>query len=249
MDPLSNLFSDAGELAGCHGLVVDDQDDSREMLTALLETCGMTVTAAASGNLAYVAFRERRPHILISDIWMPDGDGCELVRRIRTLGQEEGGLVPAIAISGGASHDESLEAGFHCHFRKPVEPLVLLDCVRDFVRTDGTSRAKWSLTPDGGDLLLRYDGHVTGADMREATVMMSRLLEESADGYRLVVDLRDLTGWDPSVAAVGQAGVWRQRHKLRSVLVVGGSITARLVARTAAFVLGLRCSFADELPR
>jgi CheY-like chemotaxis protein len=247
MHSLSKLFSDAGELAGCHGLVVDDQDDSREMLTALLETCGMTVSAAASGNQAYVAFRERRPHILISDIWMPDGDGCELVRRIRTLGAEEGGLVPAIAISGGASPEESLEAGFHFHFKKPVEPLGLLDAVRDFVRVDGATRAQWSLIPDGADLVLRYEGHVTAADMRAATALMSRLLEES-DGYRLVVDLRTLTGWDPSVAAVGQAGVWRQRHKLRSVLVVGGTITARLVARTATLVMGLRCSFADELP-
>src|SRR3954463_12915110 len=107
------MFAGDGELAGASALVVDDEADTRELLQTFLSMCGMTVHTAGSGAEAFDVFLRERPHIIVSDIWMANVSGIELIRRIRALPPEDGGLTPAIAISGGASPEESIEAGFH----------------------------------------------------------------------------------------------------------------------------------------
>jgi CheY-like chemotaxis protein len=69
-------------------------------------------------------FEEFRPELLVSDIAMPDEDGGSLLRRIRALGPERGGDVPALALTALASDEDrrrSVEAGFQLHMAKPVD--------------------------------------------------------------------------------------------------------------------------------
>jgi len=79
------------ELVGRRALVVDDEEDAREMLRALLEGCGVSVRTAASVQEALGALGEERPDVLLSDIGMPGEDGYALIERVRALGPAVGG--------------------------------------------------------------------------------------------------------------------------------------------------------------
>ena len=241
------MLADTGELAGVRALVVEDHHDNRELLVDLLSLCGAVVSAAASESEAFDLFQRERPDIVLSDVWMPEGDGLSLVRKIRALPPELGGLTPAIAITGGATEEQCLEAGFHYQLKKPVEPLVLLDCVRDFVRPKGIGRAQWSTCVRGDDLVLQIVGHVTATDMHNAISVLARLLQCSA-GHRVVVDLRHVTGFDPSAGFVAETLIWQVRSKIRGVVIVGGSPFAQLVSRGACMVIGVACEIADRMP-
>jgi CheY-like chemotaxis protein len=75
--------------------------------------------------LALAAVERERPEVLVCDIGMPDVDGHELLRRIRALGPERGGDVPAVALTAFARSEDrirALRAGFEIHVAKPVEP-------------------------------------------------------------------------------------------------------------------------------
>jgi CheY-like chemotaxis protein len=77
------------DLAGVHVLVVEDTDDSREILRVALEYCGALVTTAASASAAKRRLENLRPHVLVSDIAMPD-DGLELVRGVKKVAEKQG---------------------------------------------------------------------------------------------------------------------------------------------------------------
>jgi CheY-like chemotaxis protein len=105
-------------------LLVDDETDGREMVTIMLEIIGVQVKAAASANEALQTFAEWRPDILVSDIGMPAEDGYSLIRKVRALPPEQGGNVPAAALTGYASEEdylEALSAGYHSRIKKPVD--------------------------------------------------------------------------------------------------------------------------------
>jgi signal transduction histidine kinase/ActR/RegA family two-component response regulator len=111
-------------LEGLRVLLVDDETDGRELVTIMLEIIGVQVKAAASANEALQTFAEWRPDILVSDIGMPAEDGYSLIRKVRALPPEQGGNVPAAALTGYASKEdylEALSAGYHSHIKKPVE--------------------------------------------------------------------------------------------------------------------------------
>src|ERR1044072_4275265 len=100
------------------------------MVATELRAQGAIVTCADSAAVAMHAFQEHAPDLLISDISMPQEDGHSLIRRIRALPSEQGGSVPAIALTALARNEDrvaALEAGFQIHFAKPVdlERLVL----------------------------------------------------------------------------------------------------------------------------
>jgi len=112
-------------LAGLEVLVVDDEADARELVTAVLTSYGARVRSVASAERALEALREKPSDVLISDIGMPHEDGYSLIRRLRALPPEQGGAIPAGALTAYASADDhrrALEAGFHAHITKPVEP-------------------------------------------------------------------------------------------------------------------------------
>ncbi len=111
-------------LANLQLLVVDDDDDTREFLIALLEDEGSVVRSAASVAGALAALESYWPDLLLSDIGMPEADGYELIRRVREMEVLRGGKIPAIALTAYAREEErkqALEAGFQMHLSKPVD--------------------------------------------------------------------------------------------------------------------------------
>jgi PAS domain S-box-containing protein len=109
-------------------LVVDDDADARDLLAQILGQAGADVTVAASADEALDVLRRWRPDVLVSDIGMPGDDGYVLIRKVRALGFEEGGQVRALALTAYARSEDrvlALEAGFHTHIAKPVDPLEL----------------------------------------------------------------------------------------------------------------------------
>ena len=111
-------------LAGLRVLLVEDDPGTREAMTEMLELGGARVVAAASAAQAMSEFEGLRPELLVCDIAMPGEDGYSLLRRIRALGADRGGDVPAVALTALASEDDrrhALDAGFQVHMAKPVD--------------------------------------------------------------------------------------------------------------------------------
>jgi CheY-like chemotaxis protein len=124
------------DLSGVSVLVVDDDRDARELIARILTDCQAKVALAANAHEALELFQAEPPDLLISDLGMPDMDGFELVSRVRALGRERGGRVPAIALTAFARSEDrlrALEAGFSAHISKPVEPGELIAAVAGIV--------------------------------------------------------------------------------------------------------------------
>jgi CheY-like chemotaxis protein len=116
--------------------VVDDDRDARELIKRILNDCGATVRIAASAREALDLLREAPANLLISDLGMPETDGFELLDRVRGLPRDQGGQVPAIALTAFARSEDrlrALEAGFSAHISKPVEPSELIATVASVV--------------------------------------------------------------------------------------------------------------------
>lgn len=114
----------ADDLAGLKILVVDDEADTCELLRALLTRCGAEVAAARSAAEAFELFRQVQPDVVVSDIGMPGEDGYELIRRLRALPNDQGGNVPAVALTAYARVEDrmkALKAGYQMHVAKPIE--------------------------------------------------------------------------------------------------------------------------------
>lgn len=106
-------------------LIIEDHDDAREALRALLELEGHRVEAAASGPQGIDLVRRRKPDVALIDIGLPEVDGYEVARRIRAL---EGTCPYLIALTGYGQPDDvkrAHEAGFDAHLLKPVDPDAL----------------------------------------------------------------------------------------------------------------------------
>jgi signal transduction histidine kinase/ActR/RegA family two-component response regulator len=131
-------------LEGVRVLVVDDEADTREMLAIVLGQCQMDVRTAASAAEALGIFDEAgsswRPDVLVSDIGMPGDDGYMLVGKVRQRPVEEGGMVPAVALTAYARMEDrmkALAAGFQMHVAKPVEPAELVLIIRSLLEYRG----------------------------------------------------------------------------------------------------------------
>lgn len=115
-------------LSGIKILLVEDEPDSREIQTVMLEEFGAEVISVSSAQQALEILQQSKLHILISDIGMPLMDGYELLRQIRLLPPEKNGLIPAIALTAYASdtdQEQAMAAGYQIHLAKPFEPLKL----------------------------------------------------------------------------------------------------------------------------
>ncbi len=115
-------------LDGLRLLVVDDEADARRLLVKVLEQAGATVTAAGSAAQAMAALKpggqNANPHVLVSDIGMPDEDGFDLIRQVRKAGHTARDL-PAVALTAFVHKEDTrqaLLAGFQVHVPKPVDP-------------------------------------------------------------------------------------------------------------------------------
>ncbi len=119
-------------LAGLRVLVVDDDRDARSLVERILRDCQAEVTTAASAREAMDHVQQARPDVLLSDIGMPEEDGYDLIRQVRSLNAEQGGGVPAAALTAFARSEDrrrALMAGYQTHLAKPVEPGELLAVV------------------------------------------------------------------------------------------------------------------------
>jgi CheY-like chemotaxis protein len=122
--------------------VVEDNEDTREPLKALLQSCGAEVHTAGSAPEALESLRHAKPDLLLCDIGLPGQDGFALLHRIRAMKAEEGGHVPAIALTAFAQsqdREQSLAAGFQAHLPKPVDQSVLIRTIEVVLRTVAAS--------------------------------------------------------------------------------------------------------------
>jgi K+-sensing histidine kinase KdpD/ActR/RegA family two-component response regulator len=115
-------------LAGIRVLLVDDDDDMRDAVRALLEQHGAEVTDVASAAAALAALEHSRPHVLLSDLTMPGESGYDLMRKVA----ERDSTLPSVALTSLGTEDDrrhALAAGFLMYLAKPVEAQVLIKAV------------------------------------------------------------------------------------------------------------------------
>jgi PAS domain S-box-containing protein len=121
-------------LSGLRILIVDDEKDTLEFIQFLLEQYGGVVMPAASGAEAFSALKQWQPDVLLSDIAMPEEDGFMLLHRVRALGVEAGGNIPAIALTAHAREEDrerALSGGFQKYLAKPIKPSDLIATVAE----------------------------------------------------------------------------------------------------------------------
>jgi two-component system cell cycle response regulator DivK len=113
-------------------LVVEDQEDNRQILRDLLGNAGYELIEAADGEQALIAYAKQRPDLILMDIQLPVMDGYETTRRIRA--DPESRAIPIIAVTSYAlAGDEAkaLAAGCNSYITKPYSPRALLAKVRE----------------------------------------------------------------------------------------------------------------------
>lgn len=129
-------------------LIVEDDPDARRLLEKILTDAGATVTATSSAAEALAAIHSAKPHVLISDLAMPDQDGFDLIRQVRESGLTAKDL-PAVALTAFAQKKErrrALLAGFQVHLAKPVDPHDLTAVISSLAgRTDHAASDALSL--------------------------------------------------------------------------------------------------------
>ncbi len=129
-----------GELPTLDGitvLVVDDEDDTRDFMQRVLSGRDARVLIARSAAEALAVLSHERPDILLSDIGMPEQDGYSLIRQVRALPHEQGGDIPAAALTAFTRAEDrkrALLAGFQSHVAKPVTPTELVAIVAGLAR-------------------------------------------------------------------------------------------------------------------
>ena len=129
-------------LAGTRVLLVDDEEDARVMLKALLEGYGASVNAVGSAAEAWRCLERDGCDVLLSDIGMPEEDGYSLVARVRGHGAARVSGTRAVALTAYARDDDrarSLAAGFDAYLPKPVEPSELLEVLAGLLKRQVSS--------------------------------------------------------------------------------------------------------------
>ena len=129
--PTHGLAEEPSALPSLHGvsvLVVDDEQDARELIQHMLEDRGAVVTVAESGEAALRVLATSRPDVVISDIGMPRMDGFQFLRRFRAE-EPKGRRIPAVALTAFARPEDrkrALLAGYQSHMSKPVDMAELI---------------------------------------------------------------------------------------------------------------------------
>jgi PAS domain S-box-containing protein len=124
--------NEASSLSGCRALVVDDDEDARELIATILTTAGANVQTASSVHEALRCLDASTPDVLLADIGMPGVDGYSLIREVRRREVQSGQHLPSGAITAYAgSHDRerALAAGFDRYVSKPINPPAIVETV------------------------------------------------------------------------------------------------------------------------
>ena len=152
--PADELASvSASALAGIRVLIVDDEADTRDLLSTVLAQYSAETKIAASADAALETLEQWLPHVLITDIAMPGEDGYDLIRRVRALTKDRGGQLPAIAVTAHARAEDrarTLAAGYQTHIAKPVEPSQLAAIVARLAGRKAGQAAFMNLKADKG---------------------------------------------------------------------------------------------------
>ncbi len=131
-------WTPSGRLHGVRVLVVDDQDDARDLVATVLEGAGATVLQAASAAAAMKTIAGTTVEVIVSDIGMPGEDGYMFLQRLRATGASPSARgLPALALTAyarGEDRDKALAAGFQEHVAKPIEPTSLIEVLAGLVR-------------------------------------------------------------------------------------------------------------------
>lgn len=130
----SDPVDDDVPLAGLRVLVVEDEADTLEFLIATLEMAGAMVVGVSSATQALAAIAEQKPDVLVSDIGMPELDGYSLIRQVRSQESDSEPVLPALALTAYARDSDrarALNAGFHQHISKPIQPDRLITVVKN----------------------------------------------------------------------------------------------------------------------
>jgi PAS domain S-box-containing protein len=138
--PLRSTDGQSTRLDGVTVLIVEDDADTRVMLTNALQQYGASVVSAQSVPIALDVAEIIKPHVLVSDIGMPGDDGYTLMKKIRSGQAEQLRDVPSIALTAYTKpedRDRALSSGFTYHLAKPVDPLLVVRTVEQAAR--GTS--------------------------------------------------------------------------------------------------------------
>jgi two-component system CheB/CheR fusion protein len=127
----------AGRLIGVRILLVEDIDETRFALEAILNETGAATVSCETAACAIEAFERLRPHIILSDLGLPDVDGFELIDRVRAYESSiNAALVPAVALTAFAGQNirrKALESGFQLCITKPIQPVALLEAIESLI--------------------------------------------------------------------------------------------------------------------
>lgn len=140
-DPISSLappqFMFSRELNGLRVLVVDDQEDARELIKEVLQRCRADVTCVGDAAEAVEALNGAAWDVLLSDLGMPGEDGYSLIEKVRKRDPREGGEIRAVAVTAYARLEDrshALHSGFDAHVAKPINPAELVEVVANLMR-------------------------------------------------------------------------------------------------------------------
>ena len=124
--PLTSPSKEVPQVAGTRVLIVEDNHDSRVTLEKLLRLYGCEVSTAADGHGGFDAISKLKPDVALVDIGLPDIDGYEVARRVRSELTEL--PVRLVAVTGYGREDRAavFNAGFNAHLVKPFDPKELL---------------------------------------------------------------------------------------------------------------------------
>ena len=113
-------------------VVVEDHDNARKYISLFLRRFGASVFEARNGIEGLEAVKVHRPALVLSDIFMPESDGFEMLREIRALGND--GRIPVVAMTAQVNRELTLAAGFNALLPKPFTPNDLLWTIRSVLR-------------------------------------------------------------------------------------------------------------------
>jgi CheY-like chemotaxis protein len=122
-------------------LLVDDDADTLQVLSVMIEDAGAKVVTATSATQALEVLQWHRPNVLVSDLAMPGEDGYSLIEQIRSLETKEKGQLPAVALTSYVRVEDrarALSAGFNMFVPKPVEPTELINAIANLADTAQT---------------------------------------------------------------------------------------------------------------
>jgi CheY-like chemotaxis protein len=148
MPAIQSLKSDKitpTKLEGLRVLVIDDDVDVRELAEKILTDAGALVSLADSVRAAFELLVTARPHVIISDIEMPEENGYSFLRNLRSVLDEDGGRTPAIALTGRTLPEDrrrALAAGFNVHLPKPTTATELVQAESALVRPAGLAEVE-----------------------------------------------------------------------------------------------------------